>query len=217
MAQGSRTDRDVREAIERLALDGYRPAEILRRLPDLVGEANVPSSRVVQGIARRVTPRDTSEDWGVASDPREDAGVLLPFLAELLPATDGHIRTLTQKEAEMIARLLRAVPDLPAFTAYHLARDYMARTEHGQASADLDAYLAFAPWRPGGAERHINAWERGWFQSIHIEVGSPEVYALYTAAKERMQLQWHDQHDGDLERAVRAHYAEATEEKEADQ
>lgn len=196
MQKGTRTDRAICEAIERLALDGFRPAEIHRRLPGLLGTNDVPTLRTVQNIARQVTPRDTSEDWGVATDASEDAAVLLPFLASITERTDGRIRRLTRNEAAMVARLLRAVPDLPAETAFRLARDYLGRMEHGQDAADLDAFLAFAPWRDeASAVRYYRAFQHGWIDHLHLED------AVVTAAVAADQQARREQHDDALKRA----------------
>ena len=168
MAKGRRTDRDIVEAIHALAREGrYSPAEIHRRIIERFGTAAAPVLRTVENIAREVTPRDTSEAWRLAgtlanppADP-DDAAILLPVLAEVHQATEGQVQSVTRREADWIIRIRRAVADLPGWDAYLLARDYLARGERNEDTADLDWYLVMAPWRPGNGMRYIEAARDG--------------------------------------------------------
>lgn len=161
MAKGRRTDRDIVVAIHELASDGYRPADIHRRLNERFGLSETPVLRTVENIAREVTPHDTSEAWRLATADPPAAAIVLPMLAELLESSEGRIQSVSRREAEWIVRLRGAVHDLPAIDAYKLARDYLARGERNEDTADLDRYLVMAPWRPGNAMRYVEAARGG--------------------------------------------------------
>jgi len=94
------------------------------------------------------------------ADP-DDAAILLPVLAEVHQATEGQVQSVTRREADWIIRIRRAVADLPGWDAYLLARDYLARGERNEDTADLDWYLVMAPWRPGNGMRYIEAARDG--------------------------------------------------------
>lgn len=183
MAKGPGTDKDIRDAIHDLALDGYNIAETRRRIVARFGDAAAPSDVTVGKYWREVTPRDRSGEWRLAESPGRDAAPVLAVLAAVLERTEGRVRHLSVAESEWIVRLTTAVPDLPPWDAYRLARLYLARLAADEPSDSLDAALAFAPWRDRG-QRYVAAFLHGWIDHLHWMEFSPEVEQMFLAAVE---------------------------------
>jgi hypothetical protein len=206
MAKGRRTDKDIVDAIHELASDGYRPADIHRRLNERFGLSATPVLRTVENIAREVTPHDTSEAWRLAAAEPAAAAIILPVLAELLESSEGRIQSVSRREAEWIVRLRGAVPDLPAIDAYKLARDYLARRQRNEDTADLDWYLVMAPWRPGNGMRYIEAAAEGRLPGgriVHMERVGYFRQVENERAKQEAELRANE----GLRSAIAAHYA----------
>ena len=89
---------------------------------------------------------------------------MLPLLADLVEATKGRVRSLTNAEAAVLTRLGRAVPDMPVVTMYRWSRAFIAARDHEPTEA-LIHYLAFTPWRDRG-ERYLAAFRRGWIGGL---------------------------------------------------
>ncbi|MGE0541497.1 MAG: helix-turn-helix domain-containing protein [Dehalococcoidia bacterium] len=143
-------DGDVQAAIEELAQDQptWTATQIYRQLEqreELRGR--LPTVRTVQTIVKDVRPRDTSAAWSLAIAGPDEAAAVLPVLAAVVESTRGEVRTLTQREAGWIAKLRAVAADLPARETYRLARLFIAREDRSEPSADLDLFIAFAPWR----------------------------------------------------------------------
>lgn len=206
MAKGRRTDKDIVDAIHELASDGYRPADIHRRLNERFGQAATPVLRTVENIAREVTPHDTSEAWRLAAADPEAAAIVLPVLAELLDSSEDRIQGVSRREAEWIVRLRGAVPDLPATDAYKLARDYLARIERNEDTADLDRYLVMAPWRPGNGMRYIEAAAEGRLPGGRI-VHPERIAYFHRVEAERAKQEAELRSNEGLSSAIVAHYA----------
>ncbi|MEW5989727.1 MAG: hypothetical protein AB1736_00070 [Chloroflexota bacterium] len=185
-----RTDPDIVGVIERLALEGWNAAQTLRHLEASVDYADrAPSLRTVQDIARRVTPRNQGERWAFDTSDPDDAGPVLDALAAVIERTGGLVPRLTTEEAAWVARIAAARRGssedrpIPPITAWECARLYVARRQFGQPTDSLDAFLAFAPWRDGGA-RYAAAFASGYlhplapvtlagYHQVPIRVGEP--------------------------------------------
>ncbi len=138
-------------------MQGFGPAAIERNLkadPGLV-QKGIPHIKTIQAIARENTPADPSAPWQLGEAGGEDAAIILPVLAVLIEASDGQLKAISNARAEWIMRLRHVAEDLPPWTIYQLAHVYMLRNERQDTTDDLDAFLAFAPWRtPEAAERY---------------------------------------------------------------
>jgi len=138
-------DPAVLTAIHESAVLGTSAAQIHAQLVDEFGEW-VPSVRTVQDIVKEVKVHDSSDRWSLVNSDPGTVGIVLPVLAAVIRRSKGR-RFLTTAEARWVVRVRKAAPDLPAIAIYQLARLYMQRQESGHSVADLDSFLAFAPWR----------------------------------------------------------------------
>lgn len=148
VVRGSRTDPDVRQAIEKLAvLDPSRPtASSIRRTvlanPDYRGR--VPESdrtiRAIVSRARAAMPA-ASDPWRLESvDPASDgARFVLDALAAAYAFSGGRIRTVSVEDARWIERVARARPDWKPLEWWAYARLYQ---REGVDVVDLDLGLA---------------------------------------------------------------------------
>jgi len=155
---------EIQVEIERLAYLEVPSAEIEKRLKQKFGEAVAPSLRTIQRLVAKLTPTDPSSPWSLADAEGDDAELILPVLASVIEKTEGERQHLTRAEADWIERIRRAAPDLPpTVELFWLARDYILRTEREESTADIDAFLAFAPWRLGEPrQRYLNALGKEW-------------------------------------------------------
>ncbi len=178
----SRIDGDVQVAIDELALKGWGPTQIykqLERQPEFAGR--VPTSRTIQRRVNELALRDSSGPWSLADAKDDEAALVLPVLAAVIEGTEAQRVYVTQAEAERIVRIRRAVPDLlPTLDLMLLARVYLLREQQGMSTTDLDAFLAFAPWRSEDArERYRQALHFGWIKP------GPAYLAMTTRVIER--------------------------------
>ncbi len=146
--RGSRTDPDVRQAIERLAvLDPSRPtASSIRRTvlanPDYRGR--VPESdrtiRAIVSRARAAMPA-ASDLWRLETvDPASDgARFVLDALAAIYAFSGGQVRSVSVEDARWIERVARARPDWKPLEWWGYARSYQ---REGVDLVDLDIGLA---------------------------------------------------------------------------
>jgi hypothetical protein len=67
---------------------------------------------------------------------------------------------ITSRHAGWIARLLRAVPDLPPADVDRLAWSYNQRVAAGDSTADLDRWLALRAWEMGTRD-YVLAFNKG--------------------------------------------------------
>ena len=142
-------DGDVEDEIVTLASDAYAPKQIeglLRNDPAF--DARVPHLRTIQRIVKDAREPDTSAEWQLEMAPDAAPAVVIDVLTELVIQTDGRVSSLTVAEAKWVTALRNLAPDIPALETFRLARLYMSRRRANRpTSNDLDAFLAFAPWR----------------------------------------------------------------------
>lgn len=125
------------------------------------GLNDVPSRRTIQNIVAEHTPKDETEWWLLKDAEDDQATLVLPVLATIIEKTEGRRTYVTQDEAKWIVRIRTATPDLDLWTVYTLALAYMLGPEGGTKD-NLDAFLAFAPWRSEDDRRRYNkATEKG--------------------------------------------------------
>ena len=87
----------------------------------------------------------------------EDAALILPVLAELIEASGGRLKVISNAKAKWIVRLRHVAGDLPPWTIYEIAHTYMLRHERQDSTDDLNAFLAFAPWRSEENAKRFNS------------------------------------------------------------
>lgn len=151
----------VRDIID-LAKTGSGPAEIERWLKaeKKAGRKfkgiTLPHIKTIQQIVRENTPKDPSGPWQFAEADGEDAVLVLPVLAAVLEASEGRLK-VSNLMAEWIVRLCQTADDLPPWTIYELAHTYMLRHERQASTDDLNAFLAFAPWRSEENAKRFNS------------------------------------------------------------
>jgi hypothetical protein len=159
----------VSDLIEQLLVErAWTPGQVheeLARLHDNGQITYLPDLRTVQRYAKELTPDDPSSPWTLTSETAAEAPFVLSALAERIERTQGRRRTVTQREAEMIAAVTRAAPDLDARRAFYIGSRYAVLRREGASTEMLDLYLAFAPWRsPEASERYVRAWKSGWIE-----------------------------------------------------
>jgi hypothetical protein len=130
-----------------------------KRVLDMRGKT-APLYHTVGRIARTVKPPDLSGRWSLGStcgdvtwDP-SDAGRVAHAVASVMEDTWGQMRSVTEGQARRIAWVFNVAPDIVPWLAYALGVDYDRRTRDDEPTTDLDAILAFAPWRTDERGRH---------------------------------------------------------------
>ena len=177
--------------IEAKALENWTPSQIHtdleRKLKAQDRLVEVPSLRTVQRIVKDVEIRDTSGTWRPADDEAEDARLILEVLANIIIYSSGKKRSFSKAEARWVLKIRKLASDADAVKVWRLARTYMVYESQGNASTeDLDAYLAFAPWRNKNHLLHyVYAAVKGW-----IPV-SPRFHDLYFDVTAAFGLQQH--------------------------
>jgi hypothetical protein len=153
----------ITDAARAVYLDGAIPSRIADELRDAFpAEPRTPTERTLRVWAERWRS-DTSGPW-LIDNPVADPEIVLPLLADLVEATRGRVRFLTNAEAMILTSLGRAVPDMPAASKYNWTRAFLAARDHEPTEA-LMWYVAFAPWRDRG-ERYLAAFSRGWIGEL---------------------------------------------------
>lgn len=155
-------DGDIMDAIDAYADEGWSPAQIHRELGKRAEFASrLPTLRTVQRYVSD-RPYDPSGTWSLEQAQPDELETLLPILAAVIERTEGRLTYLTNTEAQWLTRLGRVAADLGEWMLYRLARMYIRRKDAGEATDDLDAYLAFAPWRgPESERRYSEIWGAG--------------------------------------------------------
>ena len=150
--------RDVQEAIEERADGGYSPKQIEDELSQDADFADrLPTIRTIQNIvAERLREPDA---WRIDAAPEVDPSAAFTVLSELIKLTSGRVAQLSHIEACWITTLRHLRSDLPSWHVYRLAREYILRRQRKESTADLDAFLAFAPWRESPTSRYMKAIE----------------------------------------------------------
>jgi len=143
---GSRTKPRAQARARELVDEGLKPLVVVGTLEREFGD-DAPSERWVKYLIALKKAKDAESDpWDfMAADP-DDAAAVIDVLAVVGQRTGK--RGFTKAEADAIARVRRAVADVPPWTAYLLARQFLvASTEEADL---LVEYLASAPWRRDG-------------------------------------------------------------------
>ena len=145
---GKRLDPDVREAIELLAALGWNAPKIDRVLGGTSFADRMPDLRTLQRYVQRVRQRSgPDEPWQRTEMAGDDARLVLETLGAIIRDT-GEGWTFTRAQAKWVLWVRQVVPDLDPMNAWLAALHYLARERSSAPDyVNLDAFLAFAPWR----------------------------------------------------------------------
>ena len=153
-----RLDADLLAEIYELAAErGATPGQIYRALQKRHPMTDLPSIRTIQRAVQDLMKVDGSAPWTLTPITAGSGGgvLLLETLQEVITRTEGYVRVMSQDLAGWVLAVRQAAPDLPPWFAYRIARLYQARSSREEDRSDLDAWLAFAPWRsPADRERY---------------------------------------------------------------
>ena len=140
--------------------------QIYEAVTDVYGKLAI-SLKTVQNIIRQLP--DLGEPWRFAQFDADDAALLLPVVAAVDYKSRGA-RQVSFGEAEWVCRVLKAVPDMPPYAAFQVAGFYFRRAEIGRyENPDLDALLAYAPWRNEAAWAQYNeGLETLWLAAVGL-------------------------------------------------
>jgi hypothetical protein len=167
-------DGDVQAEIQNLALAGWGATQIGKHLDaqeQFLGR--VPPLRTIQRMVADVQTRDSSGAWRVPEADPTEVRLLLDTLAAVIERSQGRITGLTKAEAGLVVRIHQAAPELELINVWLLARVYRGREARDEPTADLDAMLAFAPWK-GDQEgwRYSQARMQDWIPQPPVAVAS---------------------------------------------
>ena len=161
-------DPRMKEAAEHLLALHYSPQEVRlalgranqaddaarkdlpTQLVETLAGRKVPSLRTLQRLAsRHQHDSETEGRWEITEGEPADLPFLLGLVKMLVRQSGGRRAGLTKPEAEVARAVRRAAPDLDIDLAWAVVEAYVERRRQGQPTDDLDAVLAFAPWRGG--------------------------------------------------------------------
>jgi hypothetical protein len=163
--RGRRIDPDVRARIEDLAGLQWTPGGIAEKLSREPGfEHRVPSKRTIEAIASPIRRQIRGDTWSFANAGPSEARLVLPVLREAIEQSGGKIVSFDVLDAEWIARIVAAAPDIPALSALLRGRaiasiERRAGPLEGAEQA-LSIFLAYRPWDDLGAA-YVDARLRG--------------------------------------------------------
>lgn len=150
MTTQRRIDRDILDFITDLAVNrkDKSPAEIYRdMLRQDEFKDRCPKKRTVERIVAELRAKDESPTWSIGDSDPEDAKLVLASLEHIVSNSFGRATTVSKAEAEWIIRIQKIAPDLSQFRAQVLAHLYRIRKSKKASTAELELYLALAPWR----------------------------------------------------------------------
>ncbi|CAN5246616.1 hypothetical protein BH23CHL1_BH23CHL1_13500 [soil metagenome] len=158
-------DGDVQDAIETLAIDtDWGPTQIQRHLeakPEFAGR--LPKIRTFQDVVKEVRSADPTETWSVHDSNPETANLVLETIAVMMVQTGGSVRNVTKGLAEWIVKVGTICPKMSYPNVYRMAWLYNVRIINKESTTDLDAYLAFKPWKDAGHQvAYTRAIGEGW-------------------------------------------------------
>jgi hypothetical protein len=150
---------DVQDAIEELIDEGYSPKQIEEKLQGRIDadqlKGPLPNLRTIQRIVAE-RPNDSTA-WEIEPAGEIDPRDAFAVLSEVVTRTGGRVSQLSKLEARWVTALLALRGDTPAWEVYRLARLYILRRQAKLTTADLDAFLVFAPWIESHVEAYIDA------------------------------------------------------------
>jgi hypothetical protein len=143
---------ELRESIETSLRFGLTVDQVAAQLVEQQKQGMVsyaPAARTIRSwisVGKLRRPVSPDDPWSILHGRADDVPYVvpvLPVIASLEPAA----RWLSVREAEIVARVGRAAPDLTASAIVTLAVVYAGREHDRRPTQDLDLFLGFAPWR----------------------------------------------------------------------
>lgn len=155
----------VVELVESRLRWGSSPKEVVAELEEMERRGDIgwaPSARTIRswiatGRIRR--PRRPEDPWSLVTGHPDDLALVVPVLP-LVAHVPTRMNALSVREAEVIARVRRAAPDLPIAAAATVGVLYAAREQKGRSTAELDLYLAMHTWRWDGESPEEWLWQQ---------------------------------------------------------
>lgn len=151
-------------------------AEELARLKEQGKYDWTPSVRTIRSwvaTGKVSRPPRPTDPWSLLTGSADDAALVLPVVP-FITALPRTARWITIREAEAIARVRRAAPDIAPGAAATLGILYVTRERKRAATSDLDMYLASAPWRsPDAQNAYEEAAEAAGMQPIWVSPTTP--------------------------------------------
>ena len=150
---------ETQDAIEELIDGAYSPKQIEEKLHGDEEFKSLPRPLpTLRTIQRMVAEKlDESGPWELDPTPDIDSVAAFAVLSEVIRHTEGRVSRLSRLEARWVTALVALRGELPAWEVYRLAREYILRRQQKQTTADLDAFLAFAPWQAAQSKTYMDA------------------------------------------------------------
>jgi hypothetical protein len=148
-------------------LSGQKAVDRLAELyPEMAGDhARV---RTVLSWGER-WPDDGSGAWSIADNHGVDAALVLPVLARVTTESGGRRTSVTRDEARYISRIRQAAPELDLWRVWRLARRCSSARAANRSTPEVDAFLAYAPWR-GDPRPYVDAVTAGWIEGLDMDL-----------------------------------------------
>lgn len=128
--------------------------QVRKMLEREVPAKDIPSEATVARVVKEVRGSDTTGPWDFGAAPTEELAAVVRAHRTALDDLLWYRRWPSRSEAEWIARLTQAAPDIDPAFAYHLA---VRAARDPESHRDIVAVLAFAPWTEYGSKALIEA------------------------------------------------------------
>lgn len=137
-ARGPNLDADVKVKMAELIAKGWSPYTIHQQLKKDFPDQRLPTERTIYRWAKARRPAQAAPGWDWKKEASKDAALILEALGAAIAGSEGRISTFSQEQADLILKIRRAAPNLPAATICLFAQEYAAAKD----TAHLDAALA---------------------------------------------------------------------------
>lgn len=128
--------------------------QVRKMLEREVPAKDIPSEATVARVVKEVRGSDTTGPWDFGAAPTEELAAVVRAHRTALDDLLWYRRWPSRSEAEWIARLTQAAPDIDPAFAYHLA---VRAARDPESHRNIVAVLAFAPWTEYGSKALIEA------------------------------------------------------------
>ena len=126
--------------------EGWSNADIRRGLIEKYGEDEAASLRLIQNVTKAI--KDNRVPWNRLETGGYDAGFILEVLADVNQKANGKKTQFTQEEADWVAWVCKAAPDLPPYGVWMIAQLYMNETRVTNPQFDqLDLFIGTRCWK----------------------------------------------------------------------
>lgn len=134
-----------RQLISIWGREGWSNRDIQVGLIAKIGEEGAASLRVIQNQTKGI--KDGRIPWDRLQTDGYDAGLVLEILAELNRQTNGKKILFTQDEADWIAWICKAAPNLPPYGVWMIAQLYINESKQiNPQFSQIDLFLGSRCW-----------------------------------------------------------------------